>query len=77
MIDELSTVVLTTDLPQHDLRAGDLGTVVMTHQSGEGYTVEFVTLSGDTVAIVTLMADQIRATRPNDIAHARELATTA
>lgn len=74
MIDELSTVVLTTDLPQHGLRAGDLGTVVMVHQDGKGYTVEFTTLGGDTVAVATLSADQVRPTRPTEVAHVRELA---
>lgn len=67
MIDELNTVVLTTDLPQHGLRAGDLGTVVMVHQEGRGYTVEFTTLGGDTIAVTTLSADQVRPTRSNDI----------
>lgn len=75
MIEELNTVVLTTDLLQHDLRAGDLGTVVMVHQGGKGYTVEFMTLSGETIAVVTLAAEQVRPTRTNDIAHVRELAT--
>lgn len=77
MIEELSTVVLTVDLPEHDLRAGDLGTVVLAHQGGRGYTVEFTTLSGETIAVVTLSADQVRPTRPNDIAHARELTSAA
>lgn len=77
MIEELSTVVLTTDLPEHHLRAGDLGTVVMVHQGGQGYTVEFLTLSGVTLAVATLHADQVRPTRSNDIAHVRELATAS
>ncbi|HKB46868.1 MAG TPA: DUF4926 domain-containing protein [Ktedonobacterales bacterium] len=77
MIDELSTVVLTTDLPQYGLRAGDLGTVVLVHQGGDGYTVEFTTLSGDTIAVATLPADHVRPTRPNDMAHVRELAATS
>lgn len=75
MIDELSTVVLMTNLPRYDLRAGDLGTVVMVHQGGKGYSVEFMTLSGETIAVATLSADQVRPTRSNDIAHVRELAT--
>lgn len=74
MIEELSAVVLTADLPQHDLRAGDVGTVVMVHQSGKGYTVEFTTLRGETIAVATLSAEQVRATRSNDIAHVREMA---
>jgi hypothetical protein len=76
MIEELSDVVLMTDLPQHALRAGDLGTVVMVHQGGQGYTVEFTTMSGQTVAVATLTADEVRPTRSNDIAHVRQLATT-
>jgi hypothetical protein len=76
MIEELSDVVLMTDLPQHALRAGDLGTVVMVHQGGQGYTVEFTTMSGQTVALATLTADEVRPTRSNDIAHVRQLATT-
>jgi hypothetical protein len=74
MIDELARVVLTANLPDHELRAGDLGTVVMVHQGGKGYTVEFITLSGDTVAVVTVPAEHVRTVRSNEIAHARELA---
>lgn len=74
MIEELSTVVLTIDMPQYNLRAGDLGTVVLAHAGGKGYTVEFTTLSGMTLAVVTLASDQIRTTRSNDIAHVREIA---
>ncbi len=73
MIEELASVVLTTDLPERDLRAGDIGTVVLVHQGGLGYRVEFMTLSGDTVTVVTLSADQVRPIRPNEIAHVRAL----
>ena len=77
MIEELSAVVLTTDLPQHGLRAGDLGTVVLAHAEGRGYTVEFTTLSGETLAVVTLTTEQVRPTRSNDMAHVREIAAPA
>jgi Domain of unknown function (DUF4926) len=73
MIEELSSVVLAVDMPERGLQAGDIGTVVMVHQAGQGYTVEFMTLSGDTVAVVTLPAEQIRPIRANEIAHVREL----
>jgi hypothetical protein len=66
-------VVLTTSLPERGLQAGDIGTVVMVYQDGKGYTVEFMTLSGDTVAVVTVAAEQVRPIRTNEIAHAREL----
>jgi hypothetical protein len=41
----LDTVVLDRDLPQHGLRAGDLGAVVEVYEP-EGLEVEFVTASG-------------------------------
>ncbi len=74
MIEELTSVVLTTNLPERGLQAGDIGTVVLVHQEGKGYTVEFMTLSGDTVAVITVPAERIRPIRTNEIAHARELA---
>ena len=74
MIEELDSVVLTTDLPEHGLSAGDLGTVVLVHEGGKGCTVEFMTLSGNTVAVVTLLADQVRQTAKDEIAHARAVA---
>ena len=36
MIKELDTIVLTLDLPEFGLHAGDLGTVVLVHKHG-GY----------------------------------------
>ena len=75
MIEELDRVVLQTDVPQHGLTTGDVGTVVMVHQGGQGYTVEFLTLAGETVAVETLSASQVRAIQPNEITHARQLAT--
>lgn len=71
MIEELASVVLTTSLPEHGLQSGDIGTVVLVHQAGQGYTVEFLTLSGETVAVITVPAEQIRPIRTNEIAHAR------
>jgi uncharacterized protein (DUF433 family) len=52
MVTELDTVILKVDLPEAGLRAGDLGTVVLVHPSGTGYEVEFMTLDGETVAVV-------------------------
>lgn len=74
MIEELDDVVLTCDLPEHRLTRGDIGTVVLIHQGGKGSEVEFTTLDGETVAIVTLMANQVRPCKPREIAHVRDLA---
>jgi hypothetical protein len=74
MIQELDTVILTRDMPQQKLRKGDLGAVVLVHRDGLAYEVEFVTLGGQTLAVVTLPADGVRAATGREIAHARELA---
>lgn len=73
MIREHDCVVLTQDLAEEGLQAGDVGTVVHIHQGGAGYEVEFMTLAGETVAVATLLSSQVRAIAPRDIAHAREL----
>jgi len=74
MIEELEDVILTSDLPQYGLTRGDIGTVVLVHKQGKGYEVEFTTLDGESIAIVTLVANQVRATKPREIAHVRDLA---
>ena len=74
MIKELDTVVLTADLPEQGLAKGDIGTVVLVHEGGRGCTVEFMTLVGKTIAVVTLLADQIRQVAKDEMAHARALA---
>ena len=73
MISEHESVVLTTNLPELGLCEGDLGTVVMVHRDGEGYEVEFLTLAGETVAVVTLLASQVRPIREKEIAHSRAM----
>ena len=73
MIMELDQVVLTTDLPEHGLQAGDIGTVVLVHQEGAGYEVEFMTLAGETLAVVSLYAEQVRPIARREIARVRSL----
>jgi len=74
MIKEHDCVVLTKNLPKEKLEAGDIGTVVHIHTGGTAYEVEFMTLTGETVAIVTVEASQVRALNRRDLAHTRELA---
>jgi len=74
MIKEHDCVVLTTNVPDEGPVAGDVGTVVHIHKGGEGYEIEFMTLTGETVAIVTLLAGQVRSLNRRDLAHTRELA---
>jgi hypothetical protein len=74
MIRELDRVVLTTDLPEYKLKKGDIGTVVLVHQGGKGYEVEFVTLDGETVAVISLFDTQLRPIGHREIAQARVMA---
>ncbi len=74
MIKELDPVVLTTGLPQQGLQEGDVGWVVMVHAGGRGYEVEFVTLVGETISVVTVPAAGVRSVRAKEIPHARMVA---
>jgi Domain of unknown function (DUF4926) len=62
----LDTVVLNHDLPNHGLRAGDLGAIVELYGS-DGVEVEFVQASGQTKALVTLRAEDLRSVAQSDI----------
>jgi hypothetical protein len=74
VIAALDSVVLTTDLPEYHLQAGDVGTVILVHRHG-GYEVKFATLDGETVAEVTLSPDHVRPVGHREIAHVRVVST--
>jgi hypothetical protein len=73
MIAELDRVILTEDLSEYGLKAGDIGTVVLVHREGEGYEVEFTALDGETLAVTSVFAAQVRPSVPHEIPHARLL----
>ena len=75
MIRELDTVVLTRDLAEHGLQAGDVGAVVHGYRDNAAFEVEFVTAEGRTVAVVTLTPADIRPMAGKEILHVRELAS--
>ena len=62
--------ILTRDVTERGLRAGDVGTVVELHAlpgvPQEGYSVEFFDMTGNTVAVVTLPASALRLPTPAD-----------
>jgi hypothetical protein len=76
MMEELDRFVLTEDVPDHSLQAGDLGTIVMVHQTDgdyagpAGYTAEFTYLTGETRAVVDLRPDQVRPAEAGEVARA-------
>lgn len=74
MIEELKMVSLTEDLPEHGLLSGDVGAAVFVYDEGAAYEVEFVTFEGETIAVVTVRAEQIRQVGPREIAQARVMA---
>ena len=57
-------LVLVRNVPEENLRAGDVGTVVERHEIPGlevGYSVEFFDMLGHTLAVVTLPASALRA----------------
>jgi hypothetical protein len=75
VIKEHDRIVLKTDVPDEGLKAGDVGTVVHVYRDGLAYEVEFTTLNGDTAAVVTVEASQVRPVHKREITDARELQT--
>lgn len=71
MIEEFERVAPARDLPEESLVAGDAGTVVHVYEGGKGYEVEFFSLSGRTLAVSTVMAEDVRPVGDEDITHAR------
>jgi hypothetical protein len=76
MIKEHDCIVLTQSIPDEGMEAGDVGTVVHIHRDHAAYEVEFVTLTGQTVAVATVLPSQLRPVNRRDLAHVRELAAT-
>ena len=72
MLQETELAVLTIDLPEYGLKAGDVGTVVLVH-GRKGYEVEFMTLDGEMVAVTSLQAAQVRPIGSREVAHARSI----
>jgi hypothetical protein len=74
MLKELDLAALRADLPDWGLVAGDVGTVVLVHDHGRAYEVEFVAVDGQTIAVATLPAEAIEPLTGTSILHVRKLA---
>lgn len=73
-------VILTEDLPEHGLCAGDVGTVVERHVvpgREEGLSVEFFDMTGRTVAVVTKPVRYFRSPTETDRPSVRVLSETS
>ena len=71
--------ILTLDVPEKGLHAGDVGTIVDEHHVpgvGEtGYSVEFFDMTGRVVAVVTVPESNLRAPTPDDRPSVRVMQT--
>lgn len=73
-------VVLTTDLPGEGLKAGDLG-VVVEHHAGrtdmpDAYELEFFSVTGETLAVVSVPVASVREPTGKDVICVRALERT-
>ena len=70
--------VLTQDIPEEGLRAGDVGVVVEHYPAKadvpEGYELEFFAASGQSVAVVSVPAAAVREAQPDEILSTRVVA---
>ncbi|MBI1294034.1 DUF4926 domain-containing protein [bacterium] len=74
MIEEHERAVLNVDLPEHRLKASDVGVVVHIYSGAVAYEVEFLALDGSTIDVVTVEAEQVRPVSHRDVLHVRERA---
>lgn len=70
-------VALAGDIPEKNLRSGDLATVVDSHPAsgGEaGYSIEVFNAVGDTIAVTAVPESFLQELTDNEILHIRSLA---
>jgi hypothetical protein len=78
-IAEHERAVITRDLPDLGLVAGDVGVVVHIHRAPgagapTGYMLEFFSLDGESLREESVPADAVRPVAANDLMHARQVA---
>ncbi len=69
----LDSAILLVDKPELGLKAGDGGTVIRVYGDGEGYEVEFTTLTGQTLGVLTLTPEEVRPVEEREPLHVRQL----
>jgi hypothetical protein len=70
----LDTIIVTVNIPDKQVLAGDLGTVVEIYPEPRlAYDVECVNADGSTRALVTLAPEQIRRLAPADVLTTRQM----
>jgi Domain of unknown function (DUF4926) len=59
-LHELDIVVLTHDIPEHNLRQGNRGAIVHCYSNSEAFEVEFIDSDGHTLALLTLTPSDLQ-----------------
>ena len=70
-------VVLTRDMPNKGLKAGDVATIVDFHAtstSEAGYTLEVFNVLGDTITVITVSESTIEGLSANELFSVRPIA---
>jgi hypothetical protein len=75
--DLFSKVALKVDVPLHNLRKGDVATIVESHPGRAGiepgYSLEIFNAVGETLAVLTVRESEIQLLRKDEILHVRQL----
>lgn len=69
---EFDLVVLQEDIALKGLKVGDVGTILTVYNESKAFEVQFATLTGEAVAVETLLPHQIRPVRPSEIMSVRD-----
>jgi len=75
MIRELDRVVLTVDIPDDKLKAGDVGRVLYINKKQKAVEVEFTTYDGKTAIVAAAKTSQVRHPAKGELKHARQFFT--
>jgi Domain of unknown function (DUF4926) len=75
-LELFTRVALREDFPRHQLRRGDVATIVEHHpvKNGEdGYSLEVFNAVGETIAVLVVSESQIEPLMKNEVLHIRVL----
>ena len=76
MFKELDCVVLTTDIEEEGLKAGDGGTIVHMYPGGDAFIVEFMMGDIYTVILADVLPSQVRLETSEDMERERRVGTS-
>ncbi len=71
-MNEFDLVVLQDGTVNERLKIGDVGTILTVYGDEKAFEVEFVTLTGELVAVETLLPHQIRTVRASEVMTVRD-----